>query len=138
MAKVDRRHDPHMSDITEYLKDSTGNPLVLYHGTRRQFDSFVAMFPRGALGNPKGVYLTTDIEEAIEYAQDVDGAWDEKSRVISVHVRDVGASGYRTQSRTYRGETHQEFAIFDPENIQIVNHNFTIERLSCQHQTPIK
>lgn len=66
--------------------DAEGKPLVVYHGTRHQFDVFKPSKPRNAFGNPPGIYFTDDKSEAKQFAEDVDGATDERSRVVSAYV----------------------------------------------------
>lgn len=66
--------------------DGNGKPLVVYHGTRREFDVFAPSKPRNAFGNPVGIYFTDDKREAEQFAEDVDGATDERSRVIPAYV----------------------------------------------------
>jgi predicted RNA methylase len=66
--------------------DADGKPLVVYHGTRHQFDVFEPSKPRNAFGNPPGIYFTDDKSEAKQFAEDVDGATDERSRVVSAYV----------------------------------------------------
>lgn len=104
--------------------EAGGKPLVVYHGTRRAFDAFEPMHPRGALGNMKGVYFTADKNVAEEYARDVDGAWDEKSRVVSVYIKIENDSDGQIIDSAYRG---REYVVFKPENIRsaIGNHDDT-------------
>lgn len=88
------------------------------HGTRRQFNEFAPSSPRGANGNKKGVYFTKDKQVAEEYAQDVDGAFDEKSNVIGAMLRNPevinhsyrGAEGFVENPANIRSR----FAAFDP------------------------
>lgn len=95
--------------------DANGNPLVVYHGTRRPFDVFSPSNPRGAIGNQKGVYFTADKSVAEEYAQDVDGAWDDKSRVIAAYIKIESDADGKTIDSAYRG---REYVVFKPENIK--------------------
>lgn len=98
--------------------DRDGQPLLVYHGTRRKFDAFVPMKPMAAFGNPVGIYFTDCLREAEEFAQDVDGATDEHSRVISAHllIRDDTEGLIR---RRRDGTT--EFIVFKPESVLIVS-----------------
>lgn len=98
--------------------DMHGHPLLVYHGTRRKFDTFVPMKPMAAFGNPVGIYFTDCLREAEEFAQDVDGATDEHSRVITAHlcIRDDTEGLIR---RRRDGTT--EFIVFKPESILIVS-----------------
>lgn len=61
----------------------------VYHGTRRKFNEFVPMQPRGAIGNKPGIYFSPDIETAQEFANDDDGVPDEKTRVITAYIRNA-------------------------------------------------
>lgn len=91
--------------------DGEGRPLVLYHGTRRRFDAFEAFPPRGARGNPKGVYFTADPATAAEYAQDCDGATDAHSRLVAAYVRlSCEDDGKRIDS-LYRGTEYVAFRV---------------------------
>jgi hypothetical protein len=89
---------------------------VYYHGTRRQFDEFEPSQPRGAIGNKRGVYFTKDKRTAEEYAMDVDGATDEKSRVIEAYLRNPEKVG-----NNYSGD---ELLVQDPANIRSINAAF--------------
>lgn len=89
---------------------------VYYHGTRRDFDEFEPMQPIGILGNEKGVYFTKDKRTAEEYAMDVDGATDDKSRIVEVYLKDP--------KRKEGGYGEDEFIITDPSNIRSVNAAF--------------
>ena len=100
--------------------DDMGAPLVVFHGTRRQFDSFVAMKPSGAFGNPVGIYFTDDLNEAAQFAEDVDGATDEKSRIVAVNICIRNASDGLIRKRS-DGTT--EYIVFRPEAIKIVIDN---------------
>lgn len=95
--------------------DGRGRPLVVYHGTRRQFDSFEVSRPIGAPGNKTGVYFTADKSVAAEYAQDVDGATDEKSRIIAAYIRIESDADGEIKDNSYSG---REFVVFDPACIQ--------------------
>lgn len=95
--------------------DADGKPLVVYHGTRRKFNEFEVMHPRGAVGNPKGIYFTTSRQEAEEFAQDVDGAMDEKSRIVEAYLSIQSDSDGAIRKRA-DGTT--EFIVFDPTKIK--------------------
>jgi hypothetical protein len=60
------------------VKDETGAPKVVFHGTDRSFDSFVSSQTRNRLGNVEGFYFTESPEEASDYAtkqgQTIEGA----------------------------------------------------------------
>ena len=92
-----------------------GKPLVVYHGTRRPFNEFSPSKPMGAPGNPEGVYFTADKGVAEEYAQDADGAWDEKSRVVSAYIKIENDADGKIIDSAYRG---REYAVFKAENIK--------------------
>lgn len=96
--------------------DDQGNPLPVYHGTRRAFDRFVPSSPRGGVGNPKGSYFTPDKRAAEEHARDCDGAWDSKSRVIEAYLRITNDEDGSIINSLYRGT---EFVVFDPDAILI-------------------
>jgi hypothetical protein len=70
--------------------DEQGRPLVVYHGTRREFFTFEPMRTFKAFGNSEkykeAVYLTSDKREAEEYAMDQDGGRDDRSRIIKAYV----------------------------------------------------
>lgn len=96
--------------------DSKGKPLVVYHGTRRPFDTFSPGKPRGAPGNPAGTYFTADRRVAEEYAQDVDGAWDEKSRIVAAYIKIENDSDGAIIESAYRG---REYVVYEPRNIKV-------------------
>ena len=87
----------------------------VYHGTRREFDSFELSNPRGAIGNPKGVYFDTDKNVAREYAENVDGEFDNKSKVIEVVVN---KNKSEIRPRVERGLKQSEIIVYDPKNIR--------------------
>lgn len=103
--------------------DEQGRPLVVYHGTRRSFDSFVPSKPRGAFGNPVGIYFDTDRQAAEEYAMDVDGATDEKSRIIEAYVRIANDGDGVIKTRTERGLKQLEIIAFRPDQIKSATGN---------------
>jgi len=53
------------------LIDESGNPIVLYHGTTKDIESFKAGKEGGSLGN--GIYLTPSQDFAEEYAKEEGG-----------------------------------------------------------------
>ena len=91
---------------------------VYYHGTRSDFDEFSPSHPRGAPGNEKGVYFTKDYRDAEEYAEDVDGAFDSKSKVIKAFLRnpDLVNNGYLGDEYLIRNpkDIRSILAKFDP------------------------
>lgn len=101
---------------TSKVVDDHGKPLLVYHGTRRSFQEFQSSKPRGALGNPEGIYFTADRSVAEEYAMDVDGAWDDKSQVIAAYLRIESESDGKVIDSTYSG---REYVVFKPSNIYI-------------------
>jgi hypothetical protein len=58
--------------------DANGEPLVVYHGTTRKFDTFIAKFAPG-LG--RGIYFSTVKEDTAEYSSGEGG------RTIAAYVR---------------------------------------------------
>lgn len=107
--------------IQEYLRENTHtNDIIAYHGTRYKFDEFKAFYPMGALGNPKGVYFTRDLDTAIEYAEDTAGAIDNKSRVIMVKLNIDSEDDGIIINHSYRGE---EIIMFNLDKIEILNNN---------------
>ncbi|MBQ68853.1 hypothetical protein CL689_02205 [Candidatus Saccharibacteria bacterium] len=97
--------------------DENGRPLLVYHGTRRSFDALQISKPRGAPGNPEGIYFTADRRVAEEYAMDVDGAWDEKSRVIAAYIRIESESDGKIIDSSYSG---REYVVFGSDNIHVM------------------
>lgn len=98
--------------------DGEGRPLVLYHGTRRRFDAFEGFHPRGAIGNPKGVYFTAAPLTAADYAQDVDGATDARSRVVAAYLRLSCEADGKIIDSLYRG---REYVAFRADAIAIIS-----------------
>lgn len=96
--------------------DAGGQPLVVYHGTRRQFSQFEPMHPRGAIGSPGGIYFTSSRSVAEEFAQDYDGALDSKSRIVAAHmvIRDDN------DGKIIRHPYDQEFVVFHPERVWVL------------------
>lgn len=97
--------------------DENGRPLLVYHGTRRSFDALQISKPREAPGNPEGIYFTADRRVAEEYAMDVDGAWDEKSRVIAAYIRIESESDGKIIDSSYSG---REYVVFGSDNIHVM------------------
>lgn len=107
--------------ILQYLKENEINSkIIAYHGTRRQFDKFEPFNPSGAIGNPKGVYFTRDLDTAIEYSMDVDGAVDERSRVIKAQLSIDSEQDGKIIYHSYTGE---EIVMFNMDKIVILNDN---------------
>lgn len=98
--------------------DENGAPIVYYHGTRREFDVFEPSQPRGAIGNPKGIYFDTDKRVALEYAEDTYGEQDVRSRVIEVYLRVTGNTDGVIKNRTERGNKEQEVIVFNHNQIK--------------------
>lgn len=99
------------------IVDSQGRPLVVYHGTRFAFETFGPGRPLSAPLNPVGVYFTADRQVAEEYAQDVDGALDERSRIMAAYLRITNDQEGRIIDRPYTG---REFVVFDPASILVL------------------
>lgn len=70
------------------------------------------------MGNPSGVYFTSDLEAAKEYATDVDGAWDEKSRIIAAYLKIETENDGRIIDSAYSG---REYVVFDTEKIYTID-----------------
>lgn len=98
--------------------DKDNKPLLVYHGTRREFDEFSIQKPRGAIDNPPGVYFTADLEAAKEYAMDVDGAWDEKSRIIAAYLKIETEQDGKIIDSAYSG---REYVVFDTTKIHTID-----------------
>lgn len=106
--------------IRKYINENNSNEIIAYHGTRYDFIKFEPFKPSGAIGNKKGIYFTRDLQTAIEYAENVDGALDNKSRVIKVKLIINSPKDGQIINHKYRGE---EIIIFDPNKIKILNNN---------------
>jgi hypothetical protein len=107
--------------IREYLNEQVNTDnITAYHGTRYNFDNFEMFYPKGAMGNPKGVYFTRDLQTAIEYAEDVDGGLDDKSRVIKVKLNIDSEDDGEIINHSYRGE---EIIMYNLNKIQILDKN---------------
>jgi hypothetical protein len=107
--------------LREYLNENKyTNNIIAYHGTRYNFDIFDMFYPKGAIGNPKGIYFTRDIQTAIEYAEDVDGALDNKSRVVKVKLNIDSEDDGVIIDNSYSGE---EIIMFNLDKIQILDKN---------------
>jgi len=108
----DWENDP--ASASKVVDHETGEPMVVYHGTRRDFYEFVPAHPRGAIGNPKGIYFSSDKSEAEEFAQDVDGGMDEKSRIVSAYLNIKGDTDGIIRQRTHG----IEYIVSDPTQIK--------------------
>jgi len=95
--------------------DAQGKPLVVYHGTRRDFSEFEITNPHGAAGNPKGAYFTADRSVAKQYAENDDGEHDGKSRIIAAYLHIENDGDGKIIDSAYRG---REYVVFDPANIK--------------------
>lgn len=51
--------------------DENGKPLVVYHGTNVEFDTFEIDYPAYAAGNFKGAYFVDNVHEAKDYGNNV-------------------------------------------------------------------
>ena len=94
--------------------------MVVYHGTRKEFSVFEPMKPRGAIGNPVGIYFDTDKRVAEEYAMNDDGEIDSKSKVIQAFVKVIDKTDGLLKQRTERGAKHTEIIAFNPTQIKLV------------------
>jgi hypothetical protein len=54
--------------------DENGDPLVVYHGTTKDFNEFIIAKKANRGNNPDGFYFTSSANEASEYAQSKDNA----------------------------------------------------------------
>lgn len=106
--------------IINELNDNQPMDIIAYHGTRRLFDMFEPMKPVGILSSLKGVYFTRDLNSAIEYAEDVDGALDERSRVIKVKLKINSDKDGVISNHSYTGE---EIIMFNMDKIEILDDN---------------
>jgi hypothetical protein len=107
--------------IREYLNEKLNtNNIIAYHGTRYNFDEFDVFYPKGAIGNPKGAYFTRDLQTAIEYAENVDGGLDDKSRVVKVKLNIDSEDDGEIINRSYSGE---EIIMYNLNKIQILDKN---------------
>ena len=95
------------------------NPM--YHGTRQQFNEFELSQPRGAIGNPPGVYFTKDKSVAEEYALNGDYL-DERSRIIKALLKDA-----QERTSAYSGK---EYLVTNPANIRDINAAFDPARMN--------
>jgi GNAT superfamily N-acetyltransferase len=124
IEKFRKDHAENEAKALEYMqkkhgtKTASAQPVLVYHGTRKDFDEFEPQHPRGAPGNPKGVYFTTDRRVAEQHAEDVDGALDEKSRVISAYLNLQSEADGVIKESPYRGI---EYIVFNPAAIQVVD-----------------
>jgi hypothetical protein len=105
-------------DSVSKVVDENGEPMVVYHGTRKEFNVFEPMKPRGAIGNPVGIYFDTDKRVAEEYAMDDDGEIDSKSKVVQAFVKVIDETDGLLKQRTERGVKHTEIIAFDPTQIK--------------------
>lgn len=96
------------------------NTIIAYHGTRSKFNDFELFNPKGAMGNPKGIYFTRDLQTAVEYAQDVDGALDDRSRVVKAELIINSDYDGKIINHSYRGE---EIVMFNKHKIKILDNN---------------
>lgn len=119
--------------------DANGRPLVVYHGTRREFDVFEPSKPRGAFGNPVGIYFDSDKNVADEYAQDNDGAIDDRSKVIAAYVRVTSEQDGVIKERVERGKNQIEVIAFSPEQVKSVENSgqFDPQNASILNQQPL-
>lgn len=121
--------EAHTAFADSLVSNSNGALKLIYHGTRRSFDHFEPAHPRGAIGNPRGIYFTTDLDEAREYAHDSEGAWDDRSRIIAAVARINDTTHGQIRDREYRGQVHQEIVVYQPENVRIIQANYAPARL---------
>jgi hypothetical protein len=118
LAAVERGDMETAQRMVDEAAKAGGYTQKAYHGTRRQFDAFDADLassaPLSARGNKPGIYFTPDKSFAVEYAQDVDGATDERSRVISVYLRNAEKSERPLGGTEYRVDSPSDAKSADP------------------------
>lgn len=85
----------------------------VWHGTRRQFNTFAANKPLSAFGNPEGIYFTDDYREAEEWSMDVDGAKDDRSRVVKAYLKIEEGNGVVREKHG-----NKEYIVFTPEQVK--------------------
>ncbi len=51
--------------------DEDGKPLVVYHGTNNDFDTFIIDYPSQAMGTFKGAYFVDNLSEAKDYGDNI-------------------------------------------------------------------
>ena len=70
---------PNTKEFKQFFGDSkvvdeNGEPLVVYHGTTKDFNEFVIAQKANRTNNPDGFYFTSDATEASDYAKRKDNA----------------------------------------------------------------
>ena len=113
--------------------DPAGRPLVLYHGTNRQFDAF-------SVSEKKGIYFSTSENEAHRYA-DIVSRYGGKPRVIPVYLK-IERNGWEsyvqmTSRSAYQGiaSAHTSIAqqwdgIHHPNDMTVVYHPCQIKAVA--------
>ena len=77
----DWQNDP--KNASKVVNPRTGEPLVVYHGTNAQFDTFEPSYPRFAPGNIHGIYFTNVFDEEIREA------YGENQYAVFLNVRNL-------------------------------------------------
>ena len=77
----DWQNDP--KNASKVVNPRTGEPLVVYHGTNAQFDTFEPSYPRFAPGNIHGIYFTDVFDEEIREA------YGENQYAVFLNVRNL-------------------------------------------------
>ncbi len=54
-------------DVSKVINPDTGEPLVMYHGTNADFDTFMSGFDNNGISHGEGFYLTSDVANANSY-----------------------------------------------------------------------
>ncbi len=113
--------------------DSTGRPLVLYHGTNKEFSVFKAVAgPRSKMvGDWEGIHFTNDREQAQSIAASLARSDGGTVRVVEVYLQaknPVLFGTYRTKEQalaaghdsrlTENNVGLQEWTVFDPSQVK--------------------
>ena len=77
----DWQNDP--KNASKVVNPKTGEPLVVYHGTNAQFDTFEPSYPRFAPGNIHGIYFTDVFDEEMREA------YGENQYAVFLNVRNL-------------------------------------------------
>ena len=113
--------------------DSTGKPLVLYHGTNKEFSVFKAVAgPRSKMvGDWEGIHFTNDRAQAQSIAQSLARGEGGTARVVEAYLQaknPVPFGTYRTKEQalaaghdsrlTQNNVGLQEWTVFDPSQVK--------------------
>ena len=95
--------------------NSKGEPMEVYHGTRKQFTTFDLSAPKNARGYREGFYFTSDRLYAQKHSADLDGKWDNVSRVMKVYLKIENDKDGKITNSFYSGK---EYVVYRPELIK--------------------